>query len=86
MLTYLLSDYEVLKPKITRLLTINQWAALLSFSYNLGVDDGKDIAPLINSGNDVALHSEWMRYIHSGGTINPVLVDRRKKEWELWDS
>lgn len=86
MLTYLLSDYEVLRPRITRTLTVNQWVALLSFSYNLGTDDAKDIAPIINSGDDSALHTEWMRYVHSGGIRNPVLVNRRNKEWGLWVS
>lgn len=86
MLSYLLSDYAVLQPRITRNLSVNQWAALLSFSYNLGTDDAKDIAPVINSGDDSALHTEWMRYVHSGGTRNPALVDRREKEWSLWVS
>ncbi len=86
MLTYLLSDYNVLKPRITRGLTVNQWSALLSFSYNLGNDDARDIAPMINSGDDTALRTEWMRYINSGGTRNPVLVERRAKEWALWVS
>lgn len=86
MLVYLLSDYDLLKSVITRALTVNQWVALLSFSYNLGNDDAVDIAPIINSGDDTALHNEWMRYVHSGGTRNPVLVNRRNKEWGLWVS
>lgn len=86
MLTYLLTDYEILKPRITRTLSVAQWAALLSFSYNLGNDDAKDIVPLINAGNDTVLYNEWMRYVHSGGTVNPELVKRRKKEWGLWVS
>lgn len=86
MLTYLMADYERMQKKITRSLTANQWAALLSFTYNLGYDDGYDIAPFINAGNDTELEREWKRYVHSGGEINPVLVDRRIKEWNLWNS
>lgn len=86
MLTYLMADYERMQKKITRSLTANQWAALLSFTYNLGYDDGYDIAPFINAGNDSELEREWKRYVYSGGEINPVLVDRRIKEWNLWNS
>ena len=86
MLTYLLSDYDVLKRYITRNLTVNQWTALLSFAYNLGNDDARDLAPLINSGDDTALGVEWKRYIHAGGVVNQTLVARRNKEWALWVS
>lgn len=86
MLTYLLADYDILRLLITRSLTVNQWAALLSFSYNLGNDDAKDIVPLINAGNDAALKIEWMRYVHAGGAVNADLVARRNKEWGLWVS
>lgn len=86
MVSYLLSDYDLLKKHITRQLSVNQWAALLSFSYNLGNDDAVGIAPYINAGNDTALATQWMKYVHSGGVVNPVLVDRRKKEIVLWNS
>lgn len=86
MVAYLLSDYRYLSPKISRSLTVNQWAALLSFSYNLGNDDAVDLVPLINAGNTAALGYEWGRYVHSGGVRNPVLVARRQKEWALWNS
>jgi GH24 family phage-related lysozyme (muramidase) len=84
MLSYLLSDYSLLAKKITRHLTVGQWAALLSFSYNLGNDDALDLVPYINANNDEVLHSKWMQYVHSGGQVNSVLVDRRGKEWALW--
>lgn len=86
MLTYLMADYERMQKKITRSLTANQWAALLSFTYNLGYDDGYDIAPFINDGDDTRLEAEWKRYVHSGNAVNPDLVARRAKEWELWNS
>lgn len=86
MVTYLLTDYDILRPLISRNLSVNQWAALLSFSYNLGNDDAKDLVPLINAGNDAALKTEWMRYVHAGGVVNSNLVARRGKEWGLWVS
>ncbi len=86
MLSYLLSDYALLAKKVTRNLTVNQWAALLSFSYNLGNDDALALVPTINSGDDSVLHDKWMRYVHSGGQVNSTLVERRGKEWDLWSS
>ncbi len=86
MVSYLLSDYSLLSKKISRSLNVNQWAALLSFSYNLGNDDAVDLVPLINAGNDAALQTEWRRYVHSGGVVNADLVERREKEIALWNS
>lgn len=86
MLSYLLSDYNLLRDKITRVLTVRQWAALLSFSYNLGNDDAVDIVPYINANDDAALSDQWMKYVHAGGVVNSTLVDRRKKELALWFS
>ena len=86
MVTYLLADYEILKKRITRVLSVKQWVAYLSFSYNLGTDDALDMVPYINAGNDSALSTQWMKYVHSGGQVNPELVERRKKELGLWNS
>lgn len=86
MVTYLLSDYEILKKHVTRSLNANQWAALLSFSYNLGYDDAIDIAPYINAGDDTVLTTQWMRYVHAGGEVNQELEKRRTKELALWFS
>lgn len=86
MVSYLLSDYDLLKPKIHRQLSVAQWAALLSFSYNLGNDDAVDLVPYINAGDDARLSEQWMKYVHAGGVVNSELVERRKKELALWFS
>lgn len=86
MVSYLLADYSILSKKISRSLNVNQWAALLSFSYNLGYDDALDLVPIINSGNDSALATEMRRYVHAGGVVNADLVERREKEIALWNS
>ena len=86
MVTYLLHDYTLLKPRITRSLTANQWAALLSFSYNLGVGNAYNLVDLINAGSDTALESKWNQYVYSGGSVNQDLVARRQKEFALWQS
>lgn len=85
-ITYLMRDYEDLGGRITRTLTANQWAAYLSFAYNLGIGNAYKIADEINRGDDSALEREWKKYVYSGGEINPTLVRRRLREWELWKS
>lgn len=86
MLTYLLTDYATLSGKVTRALSVNQWVALLSFSYNLGIGNALKLVPVINYGNDTALESEWLRYVYAGGKVSQDLVKRRKKEFSLWVS
>lgn len=86
MVSYLLADYDLLKPKIHRSLSVSQWAAYLSFSYNLGNDDAIDLVPYINAGDDTKLSEQWMRYVHANGVVNDDLVARRKKELALWFS
>lgn len=86
MIAHLLADYSTLAKRITRTLTVNQWAALLSFSYNLGIGNALNLVANINSGNDHALGVQWNKYIYAGGAVNEDLVERRGKEWSLWNS
>lgn len=86
MVAHLDGDYNKLSGKLTRSLSINQWVALLSFSYNLGVGNAYKIVPLINAGNDTVLGDKWNDYVYAGGVVNSNLVDRRQKEWVLWNS
>lgn len=85
MLSHLLSDYERLLPRITRSLNAFQWAALLSFSYNTGVGNAYNLVEEINAGDWVALERNMKQYVYSGGEFDPDLVERRIKEWELWN-
>lgn len=86
MIAYLLADYSTLKKRITRNLNVNQWAALLSFSYNLGIGNALNLLPNINAGDDQALGVQWSKYVYAGGVVNNDLVERRGKEWGLWQS
>jgi len=88
MVAYLLHDYSLLSAKITRHLNVNQWAALLSFAYNLGAGSGgaADLVPYINQEDDTGLSEHWMHYVHAGGVVDQNLVDRRQKELNLWFS
>jgi lysozyme len=86
MLTHLLADYAKLSGRISRILTVSQWVALLSFSYNVGIGNAYNLVPLINSGDDTALAAKWAKYIYAGGVVNNDLVERRQKEINLWNS
>jgi len=77
--------YNYLSPKITRQLNANQWAALLSFSYNLGPGTANKLVPYINSGNQDALFNEWRKYVHSNNKVSTGLTIRREKEIALWN-
>lgn len=79
------NDYNYLKPLIDRELSGNQWAALLSFSYNLGRGNADNLVPNINSGDTSALGDQWNSYVYAGGVRNSVLVNRRRVEWDIWN-
>lgn len=86
MATYLLNDYATLSGRVTRSLTVPQWTALLSFSYNLGIGDAYNLLNNINSGNDAALATQWRKYVYANGEVDQRLVERREKEINLWNS
>lgn len=84
MLAYLMSDYDELHRRITRQLRATQWAAYLTFAYNVGLGNAYNIVAEINAGDDGVLEREWKRYVYSSGEVNPDLITRRAKEWNLW--
>ncbi len=81
---YLQADYEYFLPLITRSLSAEQWAAFLSFSYNLGRGNADNLLENINSNNDIALGEQWNLYNKSNGLTDPDLVERRALEWQIW--
>lgn len=83
---HVLNDYTRLYGAITRTLSANQWAALLSFSYNLGPGNALNLVPYINAGNYQELGIHWNKYIYAGGKVNQGLVERRALEWDLFTS
>lgn len=81
-------DYNALAPRITRDLSINQWAALLSFAYEEGHGNPGAGALVndINAGDDTVLETHWKKYIYADGVVNSDIVDRRNAEWDIWVS
>jgi lysozyme len=80
------NDMQTLQGLISVPLNANQWAALLDFSYNLGVGNAENLVANINAGDSAALQAEWMQYVNADGEINQTLVARRSAEWQLWNS
>lgn len=81
---YYVDAFNYLYPKLKRELSANQWAAWLSFAYNLGPGNADNLLPEINSGNDTALFVRWRKYVYAGGVKNQGLINRREKEIALW--
>jgi len=86
MMQHVMDDYDQLKKRITMPLNANQWGALLSFTYNLGIGNAYNLLPNLNSGDYMALGAQWKQYVYAGGKVNQGLVDRRQREWELFVS
>lgn len=80
MLEFIMSDYNYLNKLLTVPLNAHQWAALLSFSYNLGKGNADNLVTNINAGNWDALADQWRQYVYAGGVVNNNLVKRREIE------
>jgi lysozyme len=84
LLAHTQNDLMELLPLVVPRLNANKWTAFLSFSYNEGIGNAKNLLPNINSGNDTLLELQWKKYIYADGKINTTLVARRNAEWALW--
>jgi len=77
--------YGVVKPEIIEnVLTANQYAALLSFVFNLGAGAGWSIWKRINARQFDQVPAELMRFVNAGGRKVEGLVNRRADEVKLW--
>ncbi len=67
-------------------LTQNQFDALISFVFNLGVGNFRNSTLLkkINAGDNDGAAQEFGRWIHAGGKVLPGLVRRRGAERALF--
>lgn len=66
----------------------NQYAALLSFAYNLGVSAlaGSTLARLLNAGDALNAALEFPKWDRAGGVENAGLKARRLKEQTLFNT
>jgi len=76
-------------------LTDNQFSALVSFAYNVGIDDDSDAIPeglgdssllkKLNRGDYGSVPASLRRWNKAGGRVLLGLVRRRAAEAALWD-
>ena len=73
---------------IIRSITENQWAALISFTFNLGIGRLKTstLLKMINSGLADSAGDEFLRWNKDGGKVVKGLTARREKEREVFNS
>ncbi|KAJ3037716.1 hypothetical protein HDV00_001365 [Rhizophlyctis rosea] len=66
-------------------LTQNQFDALVSFTYNLGAGNLRNIVPYLNKRQFKTATDHMLKYTHAGGKVLPGLVRRRKAEVALFN-
>ncbi|CAM1656292.1 Glycoside hydrolase [Bartonella choladocola] len=82
-----LAQYEAaVENNVNVKLNDNEFAALVSFSFNVGINAFKKSTLLkkLNSGNYEAVPSELMKWVKAGGKKVQGLVNRRRAEGYLW--
>jgi len=83
------SDLKRFVDGVNQLLKVpvnqNQFDALVSFSFNLGLSNTKDLTDLINKGDVKGASDLFPKYCHAGGQVLAGLVTRRKAEQVLFD-
>lgn len=75
-----------IRPLIDVELTPNQFSALVSFAFNVGVGPFRTSSPLryANAGRFDEVPARLALWIKSKGRVQPGLVRRRREEGELW--
>lgn len=85
-------DLAQAEAGVTKLVKINisnnQFAALVSFVFNLGLGAfaNSTLLARVNKNNLPAAGREFGRWVHAGGKVLPGLVKRREAERKLFES
>ena len=77
---------DAVNKYVTVPLSQNQFDALVSFSFNVGISAfaNSTLLRVLNLGNSFQAASQFSRWVHGGGQRLPGLVRRRKEERELF--
>lgn len=77
---------DAVTKSLTRTVTQNQFDALVSFTYNLGIGtfQSSGVLALTNSGDYQGAAEDFLKYVHANGVVNPGLVTRRQREHDLY--
>jgi len=77
--------HDYLKSEIKVLLTDGQWAAMISFAYNVGVAGAQRQIDRLNSGRIPEFKAKHIEYINKGSSVEAGLRRRRIAELELFN-
>jgi len=71
---------------VTAPLTQNQFDALCSFAFNIGIGafQTSTLLKVLNAGKYEQVPAEMLKWVHSGGKVNTGLVNRRNSEIGQW--
>jgi lysozyme len=66
--------------------TQNQFDALVSLAYNIGIKalEGSTLLRCFNEGDFIMAEKQFARWVYVKGSINKGLMERRKQEAELF--
>lgn len=72
---------------VTASMNENQYAALVSFAYNLGLHalEGSTLLKRFNDGDTIGASEEFLKWNHAGGKVVAGLTARRQSEKDLFD-
>ena len=78
---------NAVNESVTVSLIQNQFDALVSFSFNVGVGafTGSTLLKKLNAGSYDEVPDELMKWTKGGGKTSPGLVVRRQHEIDLWN-
>ncbi|OJA63828.1 hypothetical protein BGV68_01930 [Burkholderia ubonensis] len=82
----LMQDVSTAQQAVVRYVTVplnqNQFDALVSFAYNVGVGAfaSSTLLSQLNAGNYGSVGTQMQRWTHSAGSVSPALVTRRQSE------
>lgn len=77
---------QCIERSVTATLTQGQFDALCSFVFNVGCPafQSSRLLNFLNTGEPERAAAEFGKWVHSGQTILPGLVRRRRDEWALF--
>lgn len=77
---------DVVNQAVTVALTQNQFDALVTFAYNVGLGGfrGSTLLTELNNGQYDAVPNQMNRWTHAGGAVSAGLVTRRQREGDMF--
>ena len=86
MKTAVMKLYRFVKPAVIDGLTDAQYAAMISFVFNLGLKPTWGIVRNLNAGKLDLIPGEIMKFTRANGKVMRGLVNRRTAEVSLWNT